>query len=152
EIRSAPTVADLCTRFETDYLPRKRRLTRRAYHQQITADILPAIGAMKVVAVTYGDIDKLHRDIGRRAPVQANRVLATLSRLFTLAIKWRMRSDNPAKGVERNGEEKRKRYLTGEELRRLLKVLDQHPNEQATTIIRLLLLTGARKGEVLAAR
>ena len=42
-----------------------------------------------------------------------------LSKMFDLAIRWDMRVDNPAKGIERNHEEKRYRYLTGDELRRL---------------------------------
>ena len=39
--RSAPTVANLCTRFEEEYLPRLRPSTQISYRQQIAADILP---------------------------------------------------------------------------------------------------------------
>src|SRR5262249_42640524 len=35
--RAAPSVADLCTRFEKDYIPRKRPTTQRVYKQQIAA-------------------------------------------------------------------------------------------------------------------
>jgi len=152
ELRAAPTVADLCARFEEVHLPRKRRLTAQGYRYEIAADVHPAPGKLKVAAVTYADIDKLHRDISRRAPYQANRVLALLPKMFTLSIRWGMRTDNPSKGVERNAEEKRKRYMTGDELRRLTAALDRYDNQQAANVIRLLLLTGARKGEVLAAR
>jgi integrase len=71
--------------------------------------------------------------------------------MFALAIRWEMREDNPAKGVDRNHEEKRNRYLSGDELRRLTVALAAHPNQNAANAIRLLLLTGARKGEVLRA-
>ncbi|TWI73799.1 site-specific recombinase XerD [Bradyrhizobium huanghuaihaiense] len=150
--RSAPTMADLCTRFEKEYLSRKRPSTQASYKQQIAADILPAMKKLKVAAVTYADVDELHRTISERAPYHANRVLALVSKMFSLAILWRWRTDNPCRGVERNPEHKRKRYLTQAELERLLTALDGLPDEQSANIIRLLLLTGARRGEVLAAR
>jgi len=149
--RAAPTVADLCTRFEEEYLPRKREWTRKGYQQQIKADILPVMRRMKVAAITYTDVDRLHRDISKRAPTHANRVIALLSKMMSLAIKWQMRTDNPCIGIERNEEQKRKRYLKGNELAQLTKALAGHRDQQAVTIIRLLLLTGARRGEVLAA-
>jgi integrase len=152
ETRSAPTVADLFARFEQEHLPRKRARTQRSYSNTIRRDVLPTLGSFKVAAVTYADIDKLHRDISKRAPVQANRMLMYSSKMFALAIKWGMRSDNPCKGVERNHEEKRQRYLVGDELQRLTAALERHSNQQNANAIRLLLLTGARKGEVLSAR
>ena len=61
-----------------------------------------------------------------------------------------MRPDNPVKGVERNQEHKRKRYLSGEELARLTEVLAAHEDREAADIVRLLLLTGCRRGEAMA--
>ena len=101
--------------------------------------------------MTYGDI--------RPAPphqcaatYQANRTIAVLSRMLNLAIKWGWCSDNPARGIQRNQEAKRHRYLKADELVRLTKALAQHPDKQAANIFRLLLLTGARRGEVQAMR
>jgi integrase len=71
--------------------------------------------------------------------------------MLNLAVRWEMRVDNPARGLERNQEEKRNRYLAGDELRRLTEALAAHPNQDAANAIRLLLLTGARRGEVLGA-
>ena len=151
--RAAPTVADLCARFEIEYLPRKRASTVRSYRQQINIDIVPAIGRTKAAAVTHADVDALHRKItARGSPGHANRVVALLSRLFTLAIRWGWRPDNPCKGVERNQEHKRQRYLTGAELARLTGALAKLQDTGAANAIRLLLLTGARRGEALAAR
>jgi integrase len=62
-----------------------------------------------------------------------------------------MRTDNPARGLERNQEQKRKRYLTVDELERLTKALDAYPDQQVANVLRLLLLTGARSGEVFGA-
>jgi integrase len=64
----------------------------------------------------------------------------------------RWRADNPCKGIERNDEAKRKRYLTGAELERLSAALANHDDRDAADIFRLLLLTGARRGEIQAAR
>jgi integrase len=152
ESRAAATMADLCARFTQEYLPRKRPSTQRDYRQQIAIDILPTIGGMKVAAVGYADIDALHRKIGARAPTHANRVLALLSRMFSLAIRWGLRTDNPCKDIERNQEHKRVRYLSGAELARLTAALAKLRDQGAANAVRLLLLTGCRRGELLAAR
>jgi len=80
-----------------------------------------------------------------------NRVLALFSKMMNLAIRWGWRSDNPCRGIERNQEQKRRRYLSSDELVRLAVALASHRDQQAANIVRLLLLTGARRGEVLAA-
>jgi integrase len=149
--RGAPTVAELCTRFIEEHLPKLRPYTQTMYRGMIKNEIVPALGTMKVSAVEYEDIDRLHSKIARRAPYMANRVLACLSKAFTLAMKWKFRPDNPCKGVERRQEQKRKRYLSADELARLTKVLAEHHNQEAADAIRLLLLTGARKTEALSA-
>jgi integrase len=152
ENRAAATVADLCARFERDYLPRKRPSTQRVYRQQIRTDILPAFGKTKVAAVSHADIDGFHHRLSTRAPTHANRTLAVLSKMFSLAVRWGWRGDNPCKGVERNQENKRHRYLNGAELARLSTALAQLRDQNGANAIRLLLLSGARQGELLAAK
>ncbi len=102
--------------------------------------------SLKVAGNHLLDIDDLHRKITKRAPYRANRTVAVLSKMFSLAIKWQWRTDNPAKGIERNQEMRRHRYLSGDELGRLTEALAAHEDQQAANIIRLLLLTGARRG------
>jgi integrase len=151
--RDAPTVNDLCDRFIAEYLPRKRPSTQHTYRLQIENEIRPALGPLKVADVTFADTDGLHRRLtARGTPYRANRVIALLSRMFSMAMRWQWRSDNPCKGIERNQEHKRRRYLTADELVRLGKALDKYSDRQSANIIGLLLLTGARRGEVLAAR
>jgi len=150
--RAAPTVADLCARFERDYLPRNRPSSQRVYRQQIHTDILPALGKTKVAAVSHADVDGFHHRLSARAPTHANRTVAVLSRMFNLAIRWGWRSDNPCKGVERNQENKRHRYLTGAEISRLSAALAELADQSAANAVRLLLLTGARRGELLTAK
>lgn len=151
--RAAPTVADLCDRFIKDYLPRKKPSTQHSYKLQIESEIRPALGRLKVAEVTFSDIDGLHRKLTARGiPYRANRVIALLSAMFTMAVKWRLRTDNPCRGVERNQEHKRKRYLSAAELGRLTTALANCKDQQSADIVRMLLLTGARRGEVLAAK
>lgn len=151
--RGAKTVADLADRFREEHLGKKRPSTAKNYGILLDKFILPALRHHKVAEVTYSDIDGLHRKITKSgAPYQANRSLAVLSKMFALAIKWRWRDDNPAKGIERNPEEKRHRYLSPSEVARLGEALDRLEDRQAANIIRLLLLTGARSGEVMGAK
>ncbi|MEO0764524.1 MAG: hypothetical protein AAFY75_00780 [Pseudomonadota bacterium] len=72
--------------------------------------------------------------------------------MFELSVRWGQRSDNPARGIEKFSEEKRDRWLSDDELQRLLVALSTHPNQVAANAIRLQLLTGARIGEVLTAK
>jgi integrase len=149
--RSAKTVADLCQRFDEEHLPKCRESTQRDYRALITKEILPTLKHIKVTELSFSDINDLHRKITKRgARYVANRTIAVMSKMLSLAIKWGWRGDNPAKGIERNHEEKRHRYLTPAELASLTKALAEHEDQQAANIVRLLLLTGARRGEVLA--
>lgn len=151
--RGAPTVNDLCDRFLAEYLPRKRPSTQHTYRLQIENEIRPALGRLKVANVSFGDIDSLHRKINARGtPYRANRVIALLSCMFSMAIRWQWRADNPCRGIERNPEHKRRRYLSPDELSRLTAALAEYRDRQSADIISLLLLTGARRGEVLRAR
>jgi integrase len=152
--RAAPTVDELCDRFIAEYLPRKKLSTQYTYKGQIETIIRPELGRLKVGEVSFDDVDALHRKLtASGTPYRANRVISTVSRMFSMAIKWRWRTDNnPCRGIERNLEHKRRRYLSPDELERLLAALAAYSERQSADIIRLLMLTGARKGEVLAAR
>jgi integrase len=151
--RAAPTVAELIDRFVAEHVSRKRPSTNRSYQQMLDLHIRPHFGRhTKVADVRFEDIDALHRKLTKAdSPYMANRCVAVLSKMFALAVRWRMRVDNPCKGVEKNYESKRKRYLTADELARLSAALAAYSDPQIANIFRLLLLTGARRGEVLAA-
>lgn len=153
--RGAPSMLDLITRFDEEHIgPRLRPMSQLHYRGLIERHVKPHFGQnIKVADVRYEDVDSLHRKISKGgAPYAANRTVAVLSKMFSLAIRWNMRSDNPARGIERNTEPKRKRYLKPDELAALTKALAAHSNQQVADIIRLLLLTGARSGEATAAR
>jgi integrase len=154
--REAPTVARLAERFKQEHLPKLSESTQREYKSLIDNAIVPALKHRKVADVTFSDIDGLHRKLtrqgtrGRPTPRRANLMHSIVRKMLNQAIRWGWRADNPAKHVERNAEEKRRRYLSPEELRALTVALEKHADQQAANIIRLLLLTGARRGEVLA--
>jgi integrase len=150
--RNAETVADLADRFLTEHATRLRPKSAHEYRRIITRDVLPTLGRHKVKGVTFTDIDRLHRRISTAAPYQANRCLAVLSKMFAMAVRWHMRPDNPCRDVARNREHSRERYLTEDELARLLAALDSYRDQRVAAIFRLLLLTGSRRGEVLSMR
>lgn len=135
EAREAPTVADLCD----DYLDRHARVKKRPGsvkndESMIDRHIKPAIGNKKVVTVGRRNIDELHQNL-KDNPYQANRLLALLSKMFSLAQSWGWRADNPVKGVERFQEQKRDRWLNTSEVGQLAKTLDKYPNQRAANAI-----------------
>jgi integrase len=151
--RDAKTVTNLAERFLREHSERKNRAgTTAGYRALLENWILPKFKHIKVNEVTFSDVDGLHAWVTKAGgPYAANRMLAVCSKMFSLAIKWQWRADNPVRGVERNQEVKRQRYLSGDEIAALLTALNAHEDTQAANIIRLLLLTGARRGEVLNA-
>jgi len=112
--------------------------------------VLKRYGHLRVDAITTLDLQKLHSDL-HKTPVHANRIMALLSKMFNLAIQWGWRPDNPVKGVTKYKEQKRHRWLDDEESQRLFSTLDAYHNQSVANAIRLLILTGARKNELLSA-
>ena len=92
-----------------------------------------------------------------RSPSPARRIAPTASSLCSPRCSRSPSAgvggtDNPCPRIERNPEHKRTRYLSADELSRLTDALAAYPDQQAANIVRLLLLTGARRGEALSAR
>jgi len=148
---ATPTVAELCDRYLIEHAKRHKRPRSVAEDESmIRRYVKPFLGAKRVTEVKRGDIAALHRSIeGKYA---ANRVLSLVSKLFSLAtVDWELRPDNPARGIKRNAEQPRERFLDDDELERLTTALAKHSNQVAANAVRLLLLTGARRGEVLSA-
>ena len=116
--------------------------------QKLLQDIiLPVLGHIKIQSVTQNDIEELHKKL-KKTPYQANRVLTLLSKMFSLAIAWGGRGDNPTISIEQYSEQQ-DRCLDEKELKQLWGVLDSHPDHLATHALKFLTLTGARKSEVL---
>ncbi|MXO75123.1 tyrosine-type recombinase/integrase [Altererythrobacter aerius] len=157
--RSAPTVNKLCDRYLEEHAEtRKKASSVKNDRRIIDVHIRPAIGAKKIASVARSDISALHHSL-RSTPYEANRMLALASKMFSLAERWSLRPDNtnPAKNIDRFREEKRERYLSPAELKRLWIALNspeakEKASDSAIAAIKLLILTGRRVSEVLGLR
>ncbi len=150
--RAAPTVRQLWERYETEHLPSLSKAGGKDVERMFEQLILPRLGSRKLMDLTSADTDKLHRDITKdRGGTRANRTLMQLRHALNLAIRWQWLERNPAASFNRNDEQGRERHLTSEELERLGKALDTEKDGNAADAVRLLLLTGARRSEVLGA-
>jgi integrase len=151
--RQTLTVAQLCDKYLAEHgMVHNRPRTVATYRCLIECHIKPRLGAIRVPDLDHDDIAGLHRDM-RLTPYSANLTIAVLRRILGYAVRpWKMRLDNPAIGISRYPEEKRQRYLTPAELGPLAAALAGHPSRVTANALRMLLLTGARSGEVLAMR
>ena len=150
--RLSPTVAQLAERFLEEYVPLHcKPRTQVEYRHAVNRYILPALGSIRVLALRREEVAALHHDMQDK-PYQANRTLGVLSKMMNLAESWDLRPDrsNPCYHVRKYRETKHERFLTGEELTRLGKALDEEEPfaPSAVTAYRLLLYTGARLSEI----
>ncbi len=158
DYRKAPILKELAERYLEEHAATKKKLSSYKRDKSlIDRFIVPALGWKKVDEVTRGEVAKLHHDIGQATPIQANRALACLSKMMTMAIRWGWKADetNPCRLIERYKENKRERFLSGDELARLGAALAEVEREgselpSVVTAVRLLLFTGCRRDEILS--
>jgi hypothetical protein len=101
------------------------------------------------------DVITLHRKIGDKHPYEANRVLKLISKMSALARCRGFVNEtavNPAREIDHYRAHNRDRWVTPEELPRLMLAIGEDPNYYARAALWLYLLTGMRKSEVLKAR
>lgn len=155
KVRRLPTMADLHQRMQAEHYGRLRERTSREYDRLWRVLVLPAMGAMKVEQVERRDVIGL---LAPLSPVSANRALQMLKAAFNKAELWQLRPDhsNPCRRIPKQPEPLRERYLTREETVQLLAALDAFPltplRWRFVQLIRLLLLTGCRVGEIVRGR
>ena len=154
-MKAMPTVKELFERYMKEHAPRKKEGSRKEDQRLLRQYILPTLGDLKVSSVMREDILKLQHSI-HQLSTTANRVLSLLSKAFNLAELWGYRADasNPCRHVQKYAETKRERFLSQEEITRLMAVLDAEEKEDkelppVLCAIRLLLLTGCRLNEIL---
>jgi integrase len=150
--KAAPTVTALTERFLAEHVATKTKPRTAAEYRRLIANlVLPAIGRKRVRDVTRADISRLHHE-RRDTPYDANRALAVLSKMFSLAEKWGERADssNPCRHIERYAERRRERMLSAEEFGRLADALKaSRRSPYIIAAIKLLIFTGARLSEIL---
>ena len=155
-LRTVPTFAEF---IENDFLPHIR-LHKRSWQCDVSLlnnHLLPFLSSMHMDSIGRRDIQRVisdRREQGKAAGT-CDRILILSRRIFNLALKWQVpgMTSNPAKEVDRlNVDNKRERYLNEPEIRRLQAVLEHSENPLLRYIVPTLLVTGARKREVLDAR
>ena len=129
--------------------------TQKEYRRSLKKFILPFFGNRPIAEVSREEVARFHHKY-RHVPYQANRCLEILSKMFNLAELWGLRPNgsNPRKHIRKYREEKRERFLSAAELRRVGEVLDEMEAEglempSAIAAVRLLILTGCRLNEIM---
>ena len=103
--------------------------------------------------LSKADIQQRHQTLGETAPVAANRMLALVSKMFSVAIgigAWN--GINPCPGIKRFRERSRERFLQPDELPRFFTALNGYSDETMRDYFLVSLLVGARRGNMLAMR
>lgn len=148
-----PTVAILAKEYlERHCIPNNRPGTLRNNREMLQNIIVPKLGRLRLAALGTRDIETLTAEL-RATPYRSNRVLSLIRHMLNKAIDWGWAEKNPARGIQRNPEDRRERWLSGEEMSAFTAALDNYgaENPSGANALRLLLLTGAREGEVLKA-
>ena len=156
-----PTVADLAGRYLEEHVARRcKPKTQRTARSVVNRHIVPALRKLPLAAVERSHVMALHESLCE-TPAMANMVVETLSHMYALARGWDMvpeDCDDPCQSIPMNPKRKRERFLTDAEFTRLGQVLDEvsgngsRISAGAVTTIRLLMLTGCRRNEILTLR
>ena len=116
--------------------------------------LIPAFGCLPLDAIRRIDVERWFDAYSRTAPGGANKALEILGQIINAAFAAGHVGTSPVRGIAKNSRPKLTRFLSAEEIERLHRVLDRLVKErlsrrQQADIIRLLLLTGCRKSEIL---
>ncbi len=168
---SDPLVKDLCELYLLEGCGLKKPSTLATDKGRIERHIKPLLGDHRAGSITRSDIGRFLQDVaaGRTALDEktgsrgrsivtggqgtATRTLGLLGAIFTFAKEQGYVDANPVHGVKRFPDKKRERFLTMDEFHRLGQALDRAEaagkNAYALAAIKLLILTGCRRSEVL---
>ncbi len=129
--------------------------TRKGVRSVLDRQLLPAFGSKPLDRITPERIGRWFDRFSRTAPGNANHALDLLRGIMNFAIARGHLETNPARAVERNPRQVPTRFLSREEIGKLHRVLDgqtRDSSREQADIIRLLLLTGCRRSEILRLR
>ena len=156
---NGPTVAELAaTYLEEVVAVRLKPASANSYRNTIEKHILPGLGRKRALSLDHAAVSAFHHSLSG-TPAAANRAVEMLFRIYRAAEERETipEGSNPCGEVAMNRQRRHERFLTDEEFRRLGGVLDEveaggGAMAHAAAAIRLLLLTGCRKSEVLKLR
>jgi len=117
----------------------------------LARQLLPAFGALRLDRITREAIEDWFEDYGASAPGGANHALQLLRQSLNFAVDRGLLAANPAASVLPNRRPRLTRFLSLDEIRNLNAALDRHADGRGSVqadIVRLLLLTGCRKTEI----
>ena len=154
-----PTVSELAERFLEEHAAVRYKTATLAWTRTVLGRyILPQFGKVPLTALERAQVVEFHHRL-YETPSIANMVVRTLSLMYRLAEDWGMVPEgcNPCRSVVKYPQRKRERFLTADEFTRLGKVLDAvqtrgDASASAVAVLRLLMLTGCRKSEILTLR
>ncbi len=152
--RKAPTFATLAAEYLAQYATNKKDGGDRD-RATLDRDVLPGWRTLKAESIQRKDVRALLQTIvDRGAPIQANRTLALVRKMFNWAMGQDLVTHNPCDRLPAPGKETQSdRVLTEAELRATLAGLSSAAmSDESKLALRLLLLTAQRCGEVLALR
>ncbi len=126
--------------------------TRAVNRIYLSKQILPVFAGRPIAEITREEVQRWFRSL-HALPAAANRSAPVLSVIMQQAEAWGYRPEgsNPCKGIRRYRQKRRERFLSPEEYCRLGMVLERHEARQPFRVaaLRLLLLTGCRKSEII---
>lgn len=151
EALAAKTVREWLTTFKAEHVVRLAASTAKDYTRIIDKRLIPLFGRLLVTDLNEEHVRQLHHDL-RATPREANKTVSILSKALNLAERagQRPKRSNPCYMIERFPEQTRTRALTLKEAAafgKILKKKEAH-SPKAVAIIMLLLMTGARLGEI----
>ena len=154
-MNAKPTLDDAFVLYVAD-LQRRKRKTIKSIEAFYCNNIHDDLGHKKITSIKRLDVIKLFNKISEDYPAKANRLLKTLSAIYNLAVANEIATTNICFGIKKNREIKRNRYYNEQELSRIIAVLrareaNRYNNASSIAAIKLLIYTGARKGEILNA-
>jgi integrase len=153
--RATPTVSEFVSSSFLPFLKSYKR-DRVSDESLLRNHILPAIGDLYMDEVRRQHlVDLFTQHQIDHKPGSTNRVIVLVRHLFNTAIKWEVPgvTKNPSAGIPKIADEsQRQRFLTVEEAQRLMTAVEQSQSKMLKYIVAMLLLTGARRNEVLHAR
>ena len=156
---AGPTVAELAARYLEEHVEvRCKPATVKRVRSVLRRHLLPAFGRTRIEALESKRVWAL-RNALHATPATANHAVNTLSAMFNLAATWGLvpEGTNPCAEVARYRVRRRERFLTGAEFERLGEVLNESEargevSSHAADAVRMLMLTGCRRNEILALR
>ncbi len=170
--RAELSVAQVCDLYLAEGLLTRKQTSIASARADIEHHIKPLLGMHRVSSLTRADLEGLLRDVAAGKTVRtvkqgprrlarvrggkgaANSTLTTMSAALGFAVTRKLRADNPAIGIRKFPSRKIERFLSPVELARLGQVLAGAASlgvesPFALAAIRLLMLTGCRKNEIL---